>query len=147
MQPNPADCKHEKTKVVRRQYGSIYRQCQRCWYFVRHLERSKSGHLVEGPADEERGREAWRMDTEARAKKDREERGQITYAEYLQTPHWKALSTRILEQRPWCQRCDTAGGHVPATEVHHITYANLGNESAWELLAVCRECHEQIHNK
>jgi 5-methylcytosine-specific restriction endonuclease McrA len=31
-----------------------------------------------------------------------------------------------------------------ATQVHHLTYRHLGNEPLFELMAICRDCHEQL---
>jgi 5-methylcytosine-specific restriction endonuclease McrA len=31
--------------------------------------------------------------------------------------------------------------------VHHHTYANVGDELMWQLVAVCRECHQKFHDK
>jgi 5-methylcytosine-specific restriction endonuclease McrA len=32
-----------------------------------------------------------------------------------------------------------------ATEVHHLTYEHAGREFLWELVAICRRCHERYH--
>jgi len=41
-----------------------------------------------------------------------------------------------------CQYC---GGE--ATEVHHLTYENIGNEPLEDLIAICRLCHKDQHLK
>lgn len=40
-----------------------------------------------------------------------------------------------------CEGCRTAR----ATEVHHLTYEHCGDEFLWELVAICRSCHERYH--
>lgn len=55
----------------------------------------------------------------------------------------------------WAERCalvlDRANGicegcrQRKATQVHHLTYQHAGEEFLWELVAVCRECHERVH--
>lgn len=33
------------------------------------------------------------------------------------------------------------------SEVHHMTYANVGNEKLFELLGVCSKCHQFLHGR
>jgi hypothetical protein len=49
----------------------------------------------------------------------------VTYAEYLQTPHWRSLRAWALERAGnRCQLC----GSAKELEVHHNTYERLGCE-------------------
>ncbi len=32
-----------------------------------------------------------------------------------------------------------------AEDVHHLTYARLYDEMLFDLIAVCRDCHERLH--
>lgn len=67
------------------------------------------------------------------------------YHEYLQTDTWRRLRKKALERDNWtCQGClDNR-----ATEVHHKQYPHiLGNEPLFDLVSVCRECHEKVHGK
>jgi hypothetical protein len=66
------------------------------------------------------------------------------HAEYLQSPLWQSKRELILRRDNYtCQRCQSA----TATDVHHITYHNLGNEYNFELVSVCRRCHDIIHGR
>lgn len=66
------------------------------------------------------------------------------YNEYLDSPEWKNKRARVLardndkctERRKGCTE--------RATEVHHLTYDNVGNEPLEDLTSVCHNCHEQI---
>ena len=40
-----------------------------------------------------------------------------------------------------CEKC----GKRPATEVHHLTYLRVFNEFPSDLVALCRQCHAEIH--
>lgn len=61
---------------------------------------------------------------------------------YLQSPDWRAKSSKILFERPICQICDKN----PSVEVHHLSYDRLEHEDLnKDLAAVCRECHSRIH--
>lgn len=65
------------------------------------------------------------------------------YADYLQSDKWKAIRLKVLKRdNNLCQGCLEA----TATDVHHITYANLGDELMFELLSLCRDCHfNRVH--
>ena len=68
------------------------------------------------------------------------------YHRYLQTDTWKAKRELILKRdNHICQSCLTK----QATEVHHLSYQSYeeqpGSEKGWELVSVCRDCHEREH--
>ena len=42
-----------------------------------------------------------------------------------------------------CQGCLSAKAEV----VHHLTYDHVGDELLYELVALCRACHDRAHNK
>ena len=74
--------------------------------------------------------------------------GQFMSAEnklaYLQSPKWYSIRIAIIAADDFkCQVC----GSKHNLEVHHITYANLGNEKPEQLGTVCRACHQAIHDK
>jgi 5-methylcytosine-specific restriction endonuclease McrA len=61
---------------------------------------------------------------------------------HLQTPKWKALRHRVMARANGvCEGC----GMAQATDVHHLTYVRLGDEMLFDLVAVCRNCHNKIH--
>ena len=67
---------------------------------------------------------------------------QIEYQAYLQSPKWLALRNRVIARAEnQCEGC----GRWPAVDVHHLTYAHVGQEFLWELRAVCRDCHDRLH--
>lgn len=64
------------------------------------------------------------------------------YKSYLQTPRWqKKRMLVIARDNGVCQSCLVK----PATQAHHLTYDRLYNEPLFDLIAVCKECHESIH--
>lgn len=64
------------------------------------------------------------------------------YKEYIDSDAWKLLRSRVLKRDGGqCQGCLDA----PATEVHHTTYKNFGFEFAFELVSLCRPCHQRMH--
>lgn len=66
------------------------------------------------------------------------------YNRYLRSPKWRKLRRRVLERCHYrCERCRKA----KATEVHHKTYARMGDELLSDLMGVCRKCHRAIHEQ
>lgn len=63
--------------------------------------------------------------------------------DYFRTAEWKAKRRLIMRRAAnTCEGCLI----VPADDVHHVTEEHFGNEFAFELLALCRDCHERFHN-
>lgn len=59
------------------------------------------------------------------------------YLNYLESEEWKIRREEILERdNHTCVLCNG-----PAEQVHHKTYAHLGNEYDEELVSVCKACH------
>jgi len=66
-----------------------------------------------------------------------------TYAQYLSSPAWEKKRLQILNRDNFiCRFCSSS----KATQVHHLSYQNLGSESELELISVCYRCHQHIHN-
>lgn len=66
---------------------------------------------------------------------------ECAYIAYLNSSAWKEKQATILKRdNNMCTYCCSS----PATQVHHISYQNLGNESDFELISVCAGCH-RIH--
>ena len=65
------------------------------------------------------------------------------YQEYLQSAEWKNTRDKVLYRDHFmCQGCL----EVRATQVHHLSYKNIGNEFLFQLISLCDKCHERIHN-
>jgi hypothetical protein len=63
------------------------------------------------------------------------------YHRYLASAEWKSRRERVMERAGGlCEACRVQ----PATEVHHLTYAHIGNEALFELVAICRPCHQDL---
>lgn len=66
----------------------------------------------------------------------------MPYSDYLQSAHWQDKRTGAIRRAGGrCQRCGNAG----RLDVHHSTYARLGCEADGDLVALCRACHEDVH--
>lgn len=64
------------------------------------------------------------------------------YERYINGPVWAARRKRVLERDQYlCQACLDC----KATQVHHLTYGHFGDELMFELIAICKRCHDRIH--
>lgn len=66
------------------------------------------------------------------------------YADYLKSRRWADRREKVLRRAQFrCEGC----GDQPATEVHHLTYEHVTQEFLFELIALCRGCHERLHEQ
>ena len=64
------------------------------------------------------------------------------YNQYLASDDWKSVRERVLKRACGvCEGCLEA----QAKEVHHQTYAHVGDEFLFELVAICGPCHNRMH--
>lgn len=64
------------------------------------------------------------------------------YYEYLASSAWGVKRAKVIERcRNVCEGCAGA----PVAQVHHLTYAHVGNELLFELVGLCDRCHEIAH--
>lgn len=64
------------------------------------------------------------------------------YHEWLKTVDWKEVRRKRLEMDGYvCQGC----GVARAEQVHHITYSHATSPFLFQLVSLCRECHERYH--
>jgi 5-methylcytosine-specific restriction endonuclease McrA len=66
------------------------------------------------------------------------------YRRYLQSDHWLAVRRRALEYAEHrCQVCYSPD----RLQVHHRTYARLGQERPADMTVLCEDCHRNVHGK
>ncbi|MFZ2488270.1 MAG: HNH endonuclease signature motif containing protein [Anaerolineae bacterium] len=76
-------------------------------------------------------------------KSNRKELWANWYKGYLGSKVWRDKRKLVLERaRGNCEACQSA----KATQVHHLTYARVGKEALFDLVAVCDSCHHDIHD-
>jgi 5-methylcytosine-specific restriction endonuclease McrA len=155
---HPHDCKHADKRLRRRDDKNgipwLFYQCQDCGQKIGNRVSSKSLSPSELASllafDEEFERHTWveynkryTAAREAEREKLRENWNQ-SYNEYLRSPEWAARRELVLKrENHLCEGCRTAR----ATQAHHTTYQNIGDEFLFELVALCRPCHERYHQK
>lgn len=69
---------------------------------------------------------------------------QQDYHQYLQSDAWKQKRQAILIRDSYlCQGCL----HRRAVDVHHTTYSHIFRELMFQLISLCRQCHDAVHDK
>jgi len=65
------------------------------------------------------------------------------YAEYLKSDEWKQKRALVLARcADICEGCRKKRAII----VHHKTYINVGREFLFELVGLCKECHDSLHD-
>ncbi len=127
------------------------RNCGGCMNMTKPLPIKQYGNLTKGEFSNERQTE-WKVNRQKENDEiyiaDKVIRDSkftfYQYQAYLQSEHWRSLRLLVLERDNWlCQSplCKPE----KATDVHHLSYENLGNESLDELISYCRNCHKVVH--
>ena len=66
----------------------------------------------------------------------------LEYSEYLKTDKWRALRKKVMTRcNGMCEGCMSK----PVHDVHHLTYSNIYDELLFQLVGLCRDCHEKAH--
>lgn len=76
-------------------------------------------------------------------KRGKRYRGKTEYAKYLKSNWWKERKEKYWNKHK--KICFCCG--LEATELHHYDYTVLGKEKDYNLIPLCRSCHQEIHDK
>ncbi len=149
-------CSHEETtrckKLKSDQQIEIREQCNRCGDKVGHGIRKATMKQLEIDAlpiwDDQIGirrcaeRNRFHTETLNREKKRLLDNWRWRYDNYLESPEWKQRRNLVmLRAQGICEGCRLA----QAIDVHHLTYADAGEEFLFQLVALCRKCHDRWH--
>lgn len=67
----------------------------------------------------------------------------MNYKGYLKTKHWQSKRREHFHHfRKICKSC----GSKKFLNIHHYTYKNLNNEKITDLICLCKNCHQKLHN-
>lgn len=143
------DCQHEKKVLTCRTIrgGSIQYvfQCQECGESLNqplpHATVLRSHDVRQIPDFDPSIRERFHAARLEQLNKEASGR-KIDYQMYLSTKEWADKRDAVLARcGHTCEGCRAA----KATQVHHLTYRHIYNEMLFELVGLCRSCHEKIH--
>ncbi len=154
-----AKCEHEKEEIRKRQtkdgrFQYVY-QCVKCGNMSPPVSKSEAFEQTDGKEPDSVNRklcENWKKELDEkrqeiylkyyRKHEEKEREKEKWYSEYLQSAEWRIKRDKVLKRaKGICEGCLER----KATVVHHLTYRHIGNEFMFELLAVCKECHNRIH--
>lgn len=163
------DCDCSQIGVVRRKIADgrimVYEQCRRCGRSPKSLkkadfdieslpwfdDRLAQEYDSNRQAAYESARINWLNDLEiVRQEQESQKREQSAewwrkYNQYLRSQQWYDIRKRVLERdNNICQACL----RNKASQVHHLSYElydQLGRSAAFELVAICYQCHKAIH--
>lgn len=152
-------CAHANTILTRMTTSNgtiqVRKQCMRCGATVGNAIRHGdiTTPITQLPPFNDELRDEWSKRIIDARQSAAEMRRQIIDAEsqgrrdwyrnvYLLSDAWKEKRLAVLKRdRYICQGCLSE----KATDVHHLTYEHIGNELLWELISVCRDCHNRAH--
>lgn len=144
-----------RLRIIANGATAVYKQCPDCGHVASQAIPKSSftpEQLQAMPRFSEEAKEAYhatqgqisREQYEERERQKKEElvRRRIEYEAYLRSPEWRAIRQTVMERDGGIyQGCHDA----KATDVHHLTYRHIFKELAFELIAVCRPCHDKAH--
>lgn len=113
-------------------------------------EMSRQGARLHRPAErntaQARGRGGCAVEHKFRMKQMK--RKFVPYNDYMRSDAWKQFRSEYLEKKfqgkpTKCSMCFSFG----PVDLHHRTYATLGNELMSHLNHLCRECHDYVHSR
>ena len=136
------------------------RQCKKCDYMPHENLKKKDvkdfdflysiGEIKENTPDNnwdlyseycENYREKYVVELQSINLKEQIEKKQ-NYSEYLLSEKWYEIRKKVLKRDNYtCQGCL----EQKAEEVHHKTYLHLFDELLFDLVSVCKSCHNKIH--
>lgn len=67
----------------------------------------------------------------------------IKKSNYYKTEHWINRREEMLEESDGCEECNSHKN----LQVHHKHYNSLFKEKDSDLMVLCKNCHQELHNK
>lgn len=146
-------CEHSESELrvrsVRGGAKQYVKQCLRCGDAVSNPIKAEAALELNGgnplPQFDDQLQAAWSKvvnESAARIKCADDSAFWSAYDDYLASAEWQEKRRKVFARAHGiCEGC----GESDASEVHHISYAHVGAEFLFELVAVCKACHDRIH--
>lgn len=152
-------CQHSVSQIRWRTLSNgarqAWRQCLMCYQTVgtalKHADAPKDAPEFDEDAREAHWQQIGQVWQEQQRQRDaefetrRSERRQ-EYLDYLQTVAWKRKREAVLERANYVCQAQMQGCFGRASQAHHLTYEHVFDEPLFDLVAVCRNCHERLHS-
>lgn len=149
------DCAHVNSEIRWRTLSNgsrqAWRQCLCCFQIVGSAVKH-ADVPVDAPTFDEHAREDhWLQRSRARSAQYQAQREQYhserrqELLDYCDTIEWRRKREAVLDRDNYqCQaRLPCCIGR--ASQAHHLTYARVFDEPLFDLISVCRPCHERLH--
>ena len=141
------DCEHDEMELrFRPQANQYVRQCLTCGWCgpaLKH-EAIDEPERRNAPEVDDMIRERWwKAKSQARMEVNLKQRRKWfdVHGEYTRSHAWKEKRGKVLRRDGYvCQACLNNEAH----QVHHLSYKHWGNEPLFELVSVCKPCHDKI---
>ena len=134
-----------RTRTLKNNTVVFATQCVQCGKHFRNIAKGKSAPPEE--AYEEGRYERFWAEQQAARNDERQKKSSKwweVYNDYLRSDEWRSKRQKALMQCGGiCRGC----GDRPPVEVHHLTYADVGDEFIFQLLPLCDDCHQKIHTE
>lgn len=149
--PPSEPCQHMSTEFRFKSAGNcgvqLRKQCIACGAAVGAAVSQQGRDLSRIPAWDEVAHARYLQEESQRRENWAAEKNQAFwewYNGYLISDEWKARRALVMKRAEgWCEGCREQS----ATMVHHLSYAHVGDEFLWELVAICSGCHDRAHAK
>tara|TARA_B110001469_G_C9635563_1_gene318626 strand:- start:159 stop:761 length:603 start_codon:yes stop_codon:yes gene_type:complete len=151
---SPDACEHPEKEIRRKadKHGKpmFFYQCLSCGCAAGRRIKKEDVHAPDSVEefDPDCEKNAWNNYHQRFEKRRLEETALIerkwweSYNVYINSPEWGRLRQLVFRRADGvCEGCLSA----KATDCHHTTYDNIGQEFLFELLALCNECHTRYH--
>lgn len=150
------ECDHQATEMRRRvvKGGAIQyvQQCLRCGSPTTGAIAKTKALSMNGGAPvtdfDDALNESWKENKQAAISGIYQEERGLNFAwwewhtQYLKSPEWAANRRKVIQRsQGLCEGCREA----EPVEVHHLSYDHVGDELLFELVALCKACHDKAH--
>lgn len=142
-------CEHEY-HLVKYQMSDgrwmLREQCKKCAHFHGSAQSQHGVDMSKMPiaAEQEDTWEAFQEERNELTERLNKKRQEIRFAamdKYYDSPEWEERRQKVFKRDNYkCQSCLDA----PAEQCHHLTYEHFKNEPLFDLISVCKACHDKI---
>lgn len=141
------DCTHENIELRHRDTNNSYcmqcLECGRTFGSIKHNDLTDEQKADAPALDDSIQERHWAAKREAStvARQEQKQEWFKKHNNYLMSYEWRAKRIEVLRRDGYmCQACLKN----QASEVHHLRYDHWGNEPLFDLVSVCKPCHEDI---
>ena len=155
------ECLHEQTQITKKFFQSDdpviaarYHVCMQCLECGSQVGSNLSKSAIDGegevPAFDRDLREQWQQkvnEAYAQERINKQKEWRDRYDSHLKSGKWRFKRQRVLVRDNSKCQARMEGCTGDAIDIHHLTYKHLGDEPLFDLVSVCRNCHDKLHGE